>query len=157
MNSEQYSGHNVFHSILRDDLTGVQNVLKSFPSALEHMDRFSNTPLLYACYCGRSDLVSYLLVMGANYNRLNIYGKNKQTQTKRKLWQKFSMQWCGIHCCCFNFKVKMRWHWLHIRVTSRHAMRFWAVSILMHSMRPAYCHHCVWLHSKGTPIWHKFT
>ncbi|XP_031640979.1 DNA replication inhibitor plutonium [Contarinia nasturtii] len=66
----------VFDSISRNDLTALQKSLKLYPDALEYMDRFSNTPLLYASYCGRSCLVRYLFVLGANHHRINIFGQN---------------------------------------------------------------------------------
>lgn len=67
--------HHVFGYILRNDLIGLETVLNKFPDALEYNDRFSNTPLLYACYCGRSEIVGYLLASGANHQRINVFGK----------------------------------------------------------------------------------
>lgn len=69
--------HHVFGFILRNDLIGLQKALKKFPYALEYFDRFSNTPLLYACYCGRSQVVRNLIALGANHMQLNIFGSYK--------------------------------------------------------------------------------
>lgn len=67
--------HHVFGFILRNDLVGLQTALKQFPDTIEYIDQYSNTPLLYACYYGRSQIVSYLLAIGANHQRINIFGK----------------------------------------------------------------------------------
>lgn len=74
--------YHVFDSIFRNDLATLQTSLKIYPDALEYMDRFSNTPLLYASYCGRSCLVRYLFSLGANHHRINIFGKYTQLVKK---------------------------------------------------------------------------
>lgn len=67
--------HHVFDAISRNDFVKLKTALKKYPDALEYVDKCSNSPLLYACYCGQSRLVSYLLSLGANYERINVYGK----------------------------------------------------------------------------------
>lgn len=75
MDAGEYYCHIVFGCIMRNDFAGLQEILSKFPDALEYADNLSNTPLLYACNCGQSDLVSYLLTLGANHQCINIFGK----------------------------------------------------------------------------------
>lgn len=75
INDVEYYGHLVFNSISQNDFASLQSVLIIHPDALEFLDKFSNTPLLFACYCGRSQFVRYLLAHGANYKRINVFGK----------------------------------------------------------------------------------
>lgn len=67
--------HLIFDLIGHNDLQGLQMVLNEHPDAIETMDRYLNTPLLYACHLGRNRIVGYLLRIGANFGQLNIFGK----------------------------------------------------------------------------------
>lgn len=75
MDYYQSSHYQIFDSIARDDLIAVQYTLKRTPIVLESVDKYLNTPLLNACYLGRSQIVQYLLQLGADFERLNIFGK----------------------------------------------------------------------------------
>lgn len=75
MDNHEHFHQLIFDSIARDDLNGLKNILRIFPHGLELLDNCLNTPLLYACHCGRSRVVQYLLRLGANYMCLNIFGK----------------------------------------------------------------------------------
>lgn len=70
--------HLIFECIERNDLTTLKHLL-SFDDAqfLECLDDFSNTPFLYACHLGRYRIAAYLLAHGADYKRINIFGKKK--------------------------------------------------------------------------------
>lgn len=65
----------IFDLIAHNDLRGLQMALNAHPDAIEMLDRYLNTPLLYACQLGYSRIVRYLLGVGANSGQLNIFGK----------------------------------------------------------------------------------
>lgn len=67
-------GVNLFECIAQNDLTRLQSFLEKYPDAIECLDAYSNTPLLYACFRGFSEIVMYLLACGADYKRINIFG-----------------------------------------------------------------------------------
>lgn len=67
--------HLIFECIARNDLRNLEQLLSLDGNAIECLDDFSNTPLLYACYCGRHRAVNYLLAKNADYKRINIFGK----------------------------------------------------------------------------------
>lgn len=67
--------HIIFNVIAHNDLRGVQMVLNAHPDAIEVLDRNLNTPLLYACHLGYSNIVRHLVRVGANREQLNIFGK----------------------------------------------------------------------------------
>lgn len=66
----------IFNSITWNDLSTLMNTLRLYPIGLEVFNNCLNTPLLYACHCGQSQIVEYLLRLGANYKHLNIFGKS---------------------------------------------------------------------------------
>lgn len=74
-NDVGYYNRLVFTLILQNDLAKLRSVLNIRPDALESIDQYSNTPLLYASYRGRSQLTRYLLAIGANPKRINVFGK----------------------------------------------------------------------------------
>lgn len=74
-NDVGYYNRIVFNAILQNDLARLRSVLHIMPDALEFTDQYSNTPLLYASYRGRSQLTRYLLAIGANPKRINVFGK----------------------------------------------------------------------------------
>lgn len=65
----------IMEAVKRNDLFSLQLVLDKFPHALECIDEYSNTPLLLACYRGYDRIVAHLLKCGADYKRINIFGK----------------------------------------------------------------------------------
>lgn len=67
--------HFIFDCIARNDLQNLEHLLLLDGNAIECLDEFSNTPLLYACFYGRHRVVNYLLAKGADYKRINIFGK----------------------------------------------------------------------------------
>lgn len=71
--------HLIFDSIAHNDLRCLQMALSAHPDAIEMLDRYLNTPLLYACHLGHSRIVQYLLAIGANCGQLNIFGKYTNT------------------------------------------------------------------------------
>lgn len=81
---ENKSCHDIFELVSHNNLADLETILKQFPHVLESTDLFSNTPLLYACFCGKSDLVSYLLAEGANYKRINIFGNCRKSHDTQK-------------------------------------------------------------------------
>lgn len=73
-NSDDFN-HLIFECIARNDLQNLEHLLLLDGNAIECLDDFSNTPLLYACYFGRHRLVNFLLAKGADFKRINIFGK----------------------------------------------------------------------------------
>lgn len=65
----------VLEAVGRNDLLGLQLMLDKCPHALECIDEYSNTPLLLACYRGYERIVAHLLKCGADFKRINIFGK----------------------------------------------------------------------------------
>lgn len=130
MNDAEISRHQIFTSIFGNDLSGLQTLLKINPDHLECMDECSNTPLLYACYCGRSPLVDYLLAFGANHQQLNIFGKyTLHPKSKYHMILKHSNDILKNIICNMRIfsKAKMLLHWLRIRAILRHATYFWTM------------------------------
>lgn len=77
MDNFENASHLIFDAIAQNDMNDLKIALQSVPDALETADRSLNTPLLYACYCGHSRIVDYLLGLGADHGRLNLFGKHK--------------------------------------------------------------------------------
>ena len=71
--------HSIFDLIAHNNLRGLQMALNAHPDAIEMMDRYLNTPLLYACHLGHNHIVRHLLGVGANCGQLNIFGKYTRT------------------------------------------------------------------------------
>lgn len=67
--------HLIFECITRNDLQNLEHLLLLDGNAIECLDGFSNTPLLYACCYGLNRIVKYLLAKGADFKRINIFGK----------------------------------------------------------------------------------
>lgn len=97
--------HSVFNLIARNDLRGLRMVFNEHPDAIEMLDRYLNTPLLYACHLGHSRVVRYLLGVGANHGQLNIFGK--YTRTIQFSVDNFSLLAFLLVCLFRKFKVKM--------------------------------------------------
>lgn len=69
-------GETLINAIIENDQQRLRDTLyASASSGIEYLDSYENTPLLIASYLGRSDLVRILLQHGANYKRINLYGK----------------------------------------------------------------------------------
>lgn len=71
----QLAGELLFNCVVANDPTRLIDTLATARNGLEYKDRFANTPLLLAAYLGQSDCVRILLQFGANYKRINLYGR----------------------------------------------------------------------------------
>lgn len=72
---EKSAGKKLFEYIERQNFNGMDQMLSKSQIGLEHLDDFSNTPFLFACYLGRYPFVKYLAECGANILRINVLGK----------------------------------------------------------------------------------
>lgn len=120
--------HLVFNSIARDDLIGLETTLNIYPAALESLDKCLNTPLLYACSCGRNRIVHYLLRFGANHERLNIFGKYRYNHaTSREKKNRLRVTFCtnfNSRSKCSDTGNVFGWSQNMLRNTQPHQFRW---------------------------------
>lgn len=72
---EEENGVRLINFIRKNDLNAVEKQLNDSSVGLERLDAYANSPLLIACHLGYSQIVKRFIEFGANYKRINIFGK----------------------------------------------------------------------------------
>ena len=137
---EEERGMQLLECIRQAQPNSLKSLLGESTVGIEYKDQYANTPLLLACLMGFCDCLRVLIQYGANYRRINLFGRPPLSQ----FW---SFELIAI------FQDKTLWLWPPTRAMRQLARNCLPCGRTRSSTRQAFWRQCALQRCTETWIW----